>query len=57
MSDNQHSEYVFVHEFGHGFASLGDEYYTSDVSYEDFYSKDVEPLDPNLTTLVDFKSK
>ncbi len=57
VSDSRHSEYVFVHEFGHGFASLGDEYYTSDVAYEDFYSKDVEPLDPNLTTLVDFGSK
>jgi len=57
VSDNQYSEYIFVHEFGHGFASLGDEYYTSDVAYEDFYSKDVEPLDPNLTTLVNFDSK
>jgi hypothetical protein len=56
-SDNKYSEYVFVHEFGHGFASLADEYYTSDVAYEDFYPLDVEPLDPNLTTLVDFKSK
>jgi hypothetical protein len=36
---------------------LADEYYTSDVAYQDFYSLDVEPLDPNLTTLVDFDSK
>jgi IgA Peptidase M64/Peptidase M64 N-terminus len=57
VSDNQFSEFVFVHEFGHGFASLGDEYYTSDVAYNDFYSTEVEPLDPNLTTLVDFNSK
>jgi len=57
VSDNRFSEYVFVHEFGHGFASLGDEYVTSEVAYEDFYSIEVEPLDPNLTTLVDFESK
>ncbi|GMR25432.1 MAG: IgA Peptidase M64 [Ignavibacteria bacterium] len=57
VSDNQNSEFIFVHEFGHGFASLGDEYYTSDVTYEDFYSTEVEPLDPNLTTLVNFESK
>jgi len=56
-SDNSYSEFIFVHEFGHGFASLADEYYTSDVAYEDFYPLDVEPLDPNITTLVNFKSK
>lgn len=57
VSDNTNSEFVFVHEFGHGFVSLGDEYYTSDVAYKDFYPTEVEPLDPNLTTLVDFDSK
>ncbi|MEO8399043.1 MAG: M64 family metallopeptidase, partial [Ignavibacteriaceae bacterium] len=57
VSDNNYSEYIFIHEFGHGFASLGDEYYDSDVAYKDFYSSDVEPLDPNLTTLVNFDSK
>lgn len=57
VSDNPNSEYIFVHEFGHGFASLGDEYYTSEVAYSEFYPLDVEPLDPNLTTLVDFESK
>lgn len=56
-SDNKYSEYIFVHEFGHGFASLADEYYTSDVSYKDFYPLDIEPLDPNLTTLVNFNLK
>ncbi len=57
VSDNVHSEYIFTHEFGHGFAGLGDEYYTSDVAYNEFYPLDVEPLDPNLTTLVNFESK
>jgi hypothetical protein len=46
------SEYIFVHEFGHSFAGLGDEYYTSPVSYEDFTPKDVEPWEPNITALL-----
>ena len=50
VNDNKYSEFVFTHEFGHGFASLADEYYTSDVAYQDFYPLDVEPTDPNLTT-------
>jgi hypothetical protein len=54
---NQYEEYIFTHEFGHGFASLADEYYTSDVAYKDFYDLTVEPTDPNITTLVNFESK
>ena len=46
-------DYVFVHEFGHAFAGLGDEYYTSQVSYVDMYSKGIEPWEPNLTALND----
>ncbi len=42
-------DYVFVHELGHSFAGLGDEYYTSSVSYNDFYQPGVEPWEPNLT--------
>ena len=57
VNNNIFSEYVFSHEFGHGFAFLADEYYTSDVAYNDFYPLDVEPLEPNITTLVDFASK
>ncbi len=56
-SDNKYGEFVFTHEFSHGFAFLADEYYTSDVAYQDFYSLDVEPLESNITTLVNFKSK
>ena len=48
---------VFVHEFGHGFVGLADEYYTSEVAYEEFYPLDVEPWEPNITTLVNFDSK
>jgi hypothetical protein len=54
---NKLSPKVFIHEFGHSFAGLGDEYYTSEVAYEDYYNLKVEPWEPNLTTLVDFESK
>jgi len=46
------SDYVFVHEFGHTFAGLADEYYTSNVAYNDLYPADVEPWEPNITTLT-----
>jgi len=42
-------DYVFVHEFGHAFGGLGDEYYTSDVAYNEFYPLDTEPWEPNIT--------
>jgi hypothetical protein len=48
---------VFIHEFGHGFAGLADEYYSSEVAYEEFYPLNVEPWEPNITTMVDFDSK
>ena len=57
MSDHPTESMVFVHEFGHSFAGLGDEYYTSEVSYEDFYNLKVEPWEPNLTTKVHFDAK
>jgi len=51
--DNDRSKTVFVHELGHSFAGLADEYYTSEVSYNEFYPKGVEPLEPNITALLD----
>lgn len=51
------SDYVIVHELGHLIGGLGDEYYTSEVSVRDYYPEGVEPVEPNLTTLVDFESK
>jgi len=57
VTKDKNFEFIITHEFGHGFSSLADEYWTSDVAYQDFYSLDVEPTDPNLTTLVDFDSK
>lgn len=51
-ADNQWSPYVFLHEFGHHFAGLADEYYTSSVAYTDFYPRGVEPDAPNVTALL-----
>jgi hypothetical protein len=51
--DNERSPGVFVHEFGHAFGGLADEYYASEVSYNDFYPKGIEPLEPNITALLD----
>ena len=42
-------DYVYVHEFGHCFGGLADEYYSSDVSYIDMYPKGIEPWEPNIT--------
>lgn len=53
----EYSDYVIVHELGHLLAGLGDEYYTSDVSVRDFYPEGIEPIEPNLTTLVAFEKK
>ncbi len=51
-ADNPNSPYVFVHEFGHHFAALADEYYTSDVAYLPPAVK-IEPWEPNVTALLD----
>lgn len=45
--------YLFIHEFGHHFAGLADEYYTSPVSYETGSSERREPWEPNVTALQD----
>lgn len=56
-ADNERTLGVFAHEFGHSFAGLADEYFTSTVAYEDFYNLKHEPWEPNITTLVDFDKK
>jgi hypothetical protein len=56
-SDHQFTPQVFTHEFGHGFAGLADEYYSSEVAYEEFYPLSVEPWEPNITTRVNFDAK
>jgi len=47
-----YTEKVFIHEFGHSFAGLADEYYGSSVSYNDFYPAGIEPTEPNITALL-----
>lgn len=51
-ANGEWAPYLFVHEFGHHFAGLADEYYTSSVAYE---APDVitEPYEPNVTALLD----
>ncbi len=51
-ADSLWAPYIFVHEFGHHFAALADEYYTSDVAYGPAGEK-VEPWEPNVTALLD----
>jgi len=50
---SEFSDYIFVHEFGHHFAGLGDEYYTSPVAYETGGVEHVEPWEPNVTAMHD----
>ena len=46
---------VVVHEFGHSFGGLGDEYPYGDD--DPMYFPDTEPWEPNLTTKCDFNGK
>ncbi len=52
-SDNNQSDRVFLHEFGHCFGGLADEYFSSSVAYNDFYPEGIEPTEPNITALLD----
>jgi IgA Peptidase M64. len=47
---------VVVHEFGHSFAGLADEYFYDD-SYNPYYFPGIEPWEANITTKTDFDSK
>ena len=55
-SDHPTFSQVFVHEFGHSYAGLGDEYAYDDMDTE-WYPKDCEPWEPNLTTMYNFENK
>jgi hypothetical protein len=57
VADNLFSDYIFIHEFGHAFAGLADEYEISDPANQDFYDISLEPWEPNITTLVNFDKK
>jgi hypothetical protein len=51
-ASNDWANYLFVHEFGHHFAGLADEYYTSPVAYQSSGAR-MEPWEPNATALRD----
>ena len=54
--DNRWHKPVIVHEFGHSFGALADEYFYDDQVMNQ-YKSGVEPWEPNITTLTDFESK
>ncbi len=47
------SPYLLLHEFGHSFGGLADEYYTSSTAYNDFYPEGTEPVSPNISAATD----
>lgn len=55
-SDHPTFKQVFVHEFGHSYGGLADEYAYDDMDTV-WYPSDTEPWEPNITTLRDFNSK
>ncbi len=56
-SKNSNFRPVVVHEFGHSFGGLADEYFYPGDEMSSLYPIDIEPWEPNITTLVDFDSK
>lgn len=59
LTTTGHSDFkpVVVHEFGHSFGGLADEYFYDNDIFDDTYSHDIEPWEPNITTLVNFPNK
>lgn len=57
-ADNKYTTQVSVHEFGHSFGGLADEYfYDKQDVLTDMYDLKTEPWEPNITSLVDFDKK
>ena len=48
---------VVVHEFGHSFGGLADEYFYDYDVMTDTYPLDIEPWEQNISTQVDFAAK
>jgi hypothetical protein len=57
VNSNASSAKIFVHEFGHGFAALGDEYDDGSTAFNEMYPLNLEPWEPNITTLTKFETK
>ncbi|MFH1438840.1 MAG: M64 family metallopeptidase [Pseudomonadota bacterium] len=58
-ADNEYDEYVYIHEFGHAFAGLADEYFVSGGAYDEdaFYPSGVEPWEPNISAFLGGKKE
>lgn len=56
-ADNKLSTQVTVHEFGHSFAGLADEYFYDKDVLDNTYDLKGEPWEPNITSLVQFNKK
>ena len=54
---NEMAFMVLPHELGHSIGGLADEYVDENLSYGDMHTMEQEPVEPNITTLVDFGSK
>lgn len=59
LTSTHHKFYapVVVHEFGHSFGGLADEYFYENDTMTDSYDLKTEPWEQNVTTLVNFRSK
>jgi hypothetical protein len=57
VNSNTSSAKIFVHELGHGFAGLADEYDDGSTAFNDIYPLDIEPWEANITTLIHFERK
>jgi len=56
-SDNALFDFLLWHEFGHSLSGLADEYVSDDVAFQETYPFDIEPWEPNISTLVSFENK
>ena len=56
-ADGRSNKEVFIHEFGHGFAALADEYYYDGDLLMNYIDQSREPWQKNITTLVHFDQK
>lgn len=52
-AESTERNYLLLHEFGHSFTGLADEYYSSSVAYNEFYPRGIEPVEANITALLD----
>lgn len=56
-ADHENFKEVVVHEFGHSFGALADEYFYPNDIMDGTYPTDIEPWEPNITTQIDFARK